>query len=86
MQRESSEPRARGDSRLERAIVLELLGDGGRDGLSQVGLGEALGAEPAELEGALRALRTAGVLELKGGHVSPSPATWRLEELELIGI
>jgi hypothetical protein len=86
MQRESSERRVRGDSRLERAIVLELLGDGGRDGLSQAGLGEALGAEPAELDGALRALHTAGVLELEGGHVSPSSATWRLDELELIGI
>ncbi len=86
MQREPSEPRARGDSRLERAIVLELLGEGGRDGLSQAGLREALGAEPAELEGALRALRSAGVLELEDGHVSPSSSTWRLDELELIGV
>jgi DNA-binding Lrp family transcriptional regulator len=86
MQTGSSEPRARGDSRLERAIVLELLGDGGRDGLSQSALGEALGAEPAELDGALRSLHAAGVLVLDGARVSPSSAAWRLDELELIGI
>jgi DNA-binding Lrp family transcriptional regulator len=86
MQRESSEPRSTGDSRLERAIVLELLSDGGSDGRSQTELGEALGAGPIELEAAVHGLHAAGVLELDEGRVSPSAATRRLDELALIGI
>jgi DNA-binding IclR family transcriptional regulator len=86
MQSESSEPRSTGDSRLERAIVLELLSDGGSDGRSQTELGEALGAGASELEAAVHDLHAAGVLELDEGRVSPSAATLRLDELELIGI
>jgi hypothetical protein len=85
MHRESSESRAGGDSRLERAIVLELL-SGERDARSRAELGEALGADAVELDAALRRLHAAGVLELDAEHALPSPATRRLDELELIGI
>jgi DNA-binding Lrp family transcriptional regulator len=86
MQRESSEPRSKGDSRLERAIVLELLSDAPPDGRSQAELGEALGARVSELEAAVRRLQAAGVLELRDGLVSTSAATRRLDELDLIAI
>ena len=86
MQRESSEPRSRGDSRLERAIVLELLSEAPPDGRSQAELGEALGARASELETAVQNLHAAGVLELNEGRVSTSAATRRLDELDLIGI
>jgi DNA-binding Lrp family transcriptional regulator len=86
MQRESSEPRSKGDSRLERAIVLELLSDAPPDGRSQAELGEALGARASELEAAVRRLQAAGVLELRDGLVSTSAATRRLDELGLIAI
>jgi hypothetical protein len=86
MQRESSEPRSRGDSQLERAIVLELLSDEESQWRSQSELGELLGADAVELAAAVCGLHAAGVLELDEGRVSPSAATRRLDELELIGI
>jgi hypothetical protein len=86
MHRESSESRAGGDSRLERAIVLELLSDDEQSGRSPAELGNALGADETELDAALRALRDAGVLDLDERRASPSAATRRLDELELIGI
>jgi DNA-binding Lrp family transcriptional regulator len=86
MQRESSEPRSKGDSRLERAIVLELLSEAPPDGRSQAELGEALGARASELEAAVQGLQAAGVLALHEGLVSASAATRRLDELDLIGI
>jgi hypothetical protein len=85
MHRESSEERAGGDSRLERAIVLELLSDE-RDARSRAELRETLGADAVELDEALDGLRAAGVLELDAERALPSPATRRLDQLELIGI
>jgi DNA-binding Lrp family transcriptional regulator len=86
MQRESSEPRSKGDSRLERAIVLELLSDAPPEGRSLAELGEALGARASELEAAVQGLQAAGVLELRDGLVATSAAARRLDELDLIGI
>jgi hypothetical protein len=86
MHRESSESQAGGGTRLERAIVLELLSESEQTGCSRAELGEALGADPIELDAALLGLHAAGVLELDAEHALPSTATRRLDELELIGI
>jgi hypothetical protein len=86
MHRESSGSRDGGDSRLERAIVLELLGDDRQDGCTRAELGAALGADADALDVALRGLRAVGVLDLDEGRALPSAAARRLDELELIAI
>jgi hypothetical protein len=86
MHTESSEPRAAAGSRLQRAIVLELLSDDGRQKFSRIELEEQLGAQPVDLEAALSGLHAAGVLCLGEQDVWASAATCRLDELELIGI
>jgi hypothetical protein len=86
MPSEASEPRAPGGSRLERAIVLELLDDEGEQRRSLAELGEQLGAGAAELEAAVAALAATGVLCLSDGLTCASAAARRLDELELIAI
>jgi hypothetical protein len=86
MHRESSEPQAGAGSRLQRAIVLELLSDEGGRGLSRIELGERLGAQEVELDAALNGLHAAGVLCFGEQRVWASTATLRLDELQLIGI
>jgi hypothetical protein len=85
MHQEASGPRASGGSRLERAVVLELLDDAEqRRSLAQ--LREQLGAGAEELEAAVAALAAAGVLCLSDGLTWAAPAARRLDELELIAI
>ncbi|MEA2335904.1 MAG: hypothetical protein QOG40_2394 [Solirubrobacteraceae bacterium] len=85
MHQEASGPRASGGSRLERAVVLELLDDAEqRRSLAQ--LREELGAGAEELEAAVAALAAAGVLCLSDGLTWAAPAARRLDELELIAI
>jgi hypothetical protein len=86
MHREAGERPASGDTRLQRAVVLELLSDERERRRSLVRLGEQLGAPADELERAAAALRAAGVVELEAGEVWAAPAAWRLDELELIAI
>ncbi|MEA2226061.1 MAG: hypothetical protein QOE67_1343 [Solirubrobacteraceae bacterium] len=85
MHQEASGPRASGGSRLERAVVLELL-DNAEQRRSRAQLREELGAGAEELEAAVAALAAAGVLCLSDGLTWAAPAARRLDELELIAI
>jgi DNA-binding IclR family transcriptional regulator len=82
---QASDTRA-GGSRLERAVVLELLADEGGQRRSLAELGERLGSEPVELETAVTALVAAGVLRREDDEVCVSGAARRLDELDLIAI
>lgn len=86
MHTQSSGSRDGGASRLERAIVLELLSDDGERSRSIAELEAQLGAGEGELATALRELGELGVLDGSEGRVWASAATRRLDELELIGI
>jgi hypothetical protein len=86
MNSQSSGSRDGGDVRLERAIVLDLLGDEDADDRGVPELEAMLGAAAGELDAALRQLTDAGVLDSSEGRLRPSAATRRLDELELIGI
>jgi hypothetical protein len=86
MHTEASEPRASGGSRLERAVVLELLSDDGEQRRSRAQLREELNAAANELDAAVGALHAAGVLCLEGDLTWAAPAARRLDELELIAI
>lgn len=87
MPTESSDPRAGGIRRLERAVVLVLLSeDDGERSWSRLELGEGMGVTEDELALALDGLLGAGVLQQDRGRVWPTPATRRLDALELIGI
>jgi hypothetical protein len=83
MDTESSEPRV--GSRLQRAIVLELLSHDD-ERLSRTELGEQLGVQAIELDTALSGLHAVGVVCLGEQEVWVSTATLRLDELQLIGI
>jgi hypothetical protein len=86
MHSEASEPRVPGGSRLERAVVLELLDSGSEQRRSLAQLREQLGAGAEELEAAVAALAAAGVLCLAEGLTWAAPPARRLDELELIAI
>ncbi len=86
MDTQSSGSRRGGESLLERAIVLELLNDDRERIRSTAELESVLGAGSGELDVALRGLHEAGVVDRSEGRVWASPATRRLDELELIGI
>jgi hypothetical protein len=85
MHKDASEPRA-SRARLERAVVLELLGDEGASSRTLSDLADALGASSDELDLAVSSLDRAGVLSVADGSASTSAATRRLDELELIGV
>ena len=86
MHRESSGSRGAGDSRLERAIVLELLSGDRQGGSTQAELGVALEVDADALDVALRGLHEVGVLDLDGERATASAAARRLDELELLAI
>jgi hypothetical protein len=86
MHREASEPRASDGSRLQRAVVLELLECEDQRGRPLGELGDELGAGDAELDLAVRSLHAAGVVCVKDGQAWASAAARRLDELELIAI
>jgi hypothetical protein len=87
MQEESSRPEAARDPRLERAIVLALLGD---DDVwrrwSRAELSKDLGTDQGQLQEALDGLLGAGVICAAEERLWPSAAVRRLDELELIAI
>jgi predicted transcriptional regulator len=86
MHREASRSRASDGPRLQRAVVLELLDADGEQGRALTELAEALGADAVDLQSAVEALRSTGVLRVEAGLVSASPAARRLDELGLIAI
>lgn len=86
MHTESSEPQAASGSKLERAIVLQLLSDGAERRWSRVELASELGVDTTRLKTALRALHEQGVVCFAGQDAWASPAARRLDELELIGV
>jgi hypothetical protein len=87
MHRESSEPAAAGDPRLERAIILALLDDEDPERRwSRAELSEHLAADLQQLQAALDGLLAAGVIGAADELLWPSAAARRLDELELIGI
>jgi len=86
MHTESDEPRVRGNARLERIIVLQLLGEEGGHKWTLDALAEELGASKSEVDMALRALQGDGVACWEDGQAWPSRAARRMDELELIGI
>ncbi|HUA75617.1 MAG TPA: hypothetical protein VL988_12740 [Solirubrobacteraceae bacterium] len=87
MRTQTGDPRAGRERRLERAIILVLLSeDDGERRWSRAELGEGMGVAGEELALALRGLLDAGVLEQEQDRVWPSPATRRLDLLQLVGV
>jgi predicted transcriptional regulator len=86
MHRETSGSQASGGSRLQRAVVLELLDADGERGLELTQLAEELGVIAEELASAVETLRLAGVVQVEAGLASASPAARCLDELDLIAI
>ncbi|MHB8234211.1 MAG: hypothetical protein ACYDHT_06110 [Solirubrobacteraceae bacterium] len=77
---------ASGQTRLQRAVVLELLSQAREHRHSLVELGRQLGARVEELEPAVEALRRAGVVDVQASEIWASPAARCLDELALIAI
>jgi hypothetical protein len=86
MHREAGGPPASGETRLQRAVVLELLSQAREQRHSLAELGRQLGAGADELEPAVEALRCAGVVQVQASEIWASPAARRLDELDLIAI
>jgi DNA-binding GntR family transcriptional regulator len=86
MNTQSSEPRAGGGPRLERAIILQLLRDDREASWSRRELLVELGGEMTSLRDALIRLRDEGVVSISDEQVSASRAARRLDELGLIGV
>jgi hypothetical protein len=86
MNTQSTEPRAGSGSRLERAIILQLLRDDRDASWSRDELLIELGGEMPALEEALVRLQDDGVVSISDEHASASGAARRLNELGLIGI
>jgi hypothetical protein len=72
--------------RLERAIVLLLLGEKHASGCSRDHLADALDADAQLLERSLERLSQAGVIDVAGTDVRATAAALRIDELGLIGI
>jgi hypothetical protein len=86
MNTEPREPRGGGASRLERAIILQLLRADREASWSREELLMELGGEMRPLEDALVRLQDEGVLSIAHQQVSASTAARRLDELGLIGV
>jgi hypothetical protein len=86
MNTESSESRPADGSRLERAIVLQLLRDDHEQRWPREELLAGIGGEEPALERALSRLVADGVLCADETHVWASRAAQRIDELGLIGI
>jgi hypothetical protein len=86
MHTESRGSRAGDGSRLERAIVLQLLRDDRGQRWSRAELGMEIDAEVPVMEEALRRLSGEGVLCLAEEEVWASRAARRLDELGLVGV
>jgi hypothetical protein len=86
MNTQSTEPRGGGGSRLERAIILQLLRDDRDASWSRDELLMELGGEMPPLEEALVRLQADGVVSISDEQASASGAARRLNELGLIGV
>jgi hypothetical protein len=86
MNTESREPRVAERSRLQRAIVLQLLRDDREQRWSRAELAGELDADALTFEQALGELDADGVVCLAEGEVWASQAARRLDQLELIGV
>lgn len=86
MNTQSRELRAGDGARLERAVVLQLLRDDHGQDWSRAELAGELGAEAPAIEAVLSRLCAEGVARLEDDRISASPATRRLDDLELIAI
>lgn len=86
MDEQPSESGAAADRRLERAIILALLGSGGELRWAPAELAAELGVEPRALGQALDRLSRAGVVCVNGTDVRASCAARCIDELGLIGI
>jgi transcription initiation factor IIE alpha subunit len=86
MSTQSTQPRAGGGERLERAIILQLLCEDRRASWSREELAIELGGEMPLLEDALLRLRDDGLISIVDQRVSASRAARRLDELGLIGV
>ena len=87
MQQPPRDARGRDVWRVERAIVLQVLRDDRDQRWSRTALAsEVSDFEPALIELALSQLQRDEVLSSAGTQVSASPATRRLDQLELIGV
>jgi DNA-binding GntR family transcriptional regulator len=73
-------------SRLERAIVRQLLRDDREQKWSRPELGTEIGAETTAVDVALRRLQEDGILCLVNQEVWASRAAWRRDELALIAL
>jgi hypothetical protein len=86
MNAQSRRPRGGGGSRLERAIILQLLRDDRDANWSRERLLMELGGEISPLEDALARLQDDGVVSISDELLAASPAARRLDELGLIGV
>jgi hypothetical protein len=86
MDTQSSESRGGSETRLQRAIILELLSDDGGQQRTRTALASVLEVDADALDPALHALHGAGVIDTAEGRVWASEATRRLDALELIGV
>ncbi len=86
MLEQSSESAAGGERKLERAIVLQLLGEDGARRRSRAQLARALGARAQALGPALERLSDTGVVCVEGSQVWASRAALQIDALGLIGI
>ncbi len=86
MHTQASGRKSSGDSRLQRAVVLELLEADTEQGLELTQLADMLGAGADELAGAVESLRLAGAVRVRAGVARASPAARCLDELKLIAI
>jgi len=75
-----------GNRRLERAILLRLLGEDRDQRLSRAGLAALIDSDAPALQRALERLADAGVVCVEGDDVRASPAARHIDELGLIGI
>jgi len=87
MQQPPRDARGRDAWTVERAIVLQVLRDDRDEHWSRTALAREISDfEPALIELALARLRQEGILSSAGSRVCASPATRRLDELELIAV
>jgi DNA-binding GntR family transcriptional regulator len=86
MSTQSTQPRAGGGQRLERAIILQLLRADREASWSREELAIELGGDMAPVEDALARLRDDGLLSVADQQLSASPVARRLDELGLIGV
>jgi predicted transcriptional regulator len=86
MRERSSESPVGEDRRLERAILLHLLGEEGAASCSRARLTSALGTPARALWPALQRLSDTGLVCLEGDEVWASRAARHIDALGLIGI